>query len=96
MFYPFTLLRIDSLPPKPQKDLHAEILLLGLEHTSRSKLQEMSDEDLYKITDALATDFAAKREQASQRTLVKRFRKQFDILNLERKRRRANPERETL
>lgn len=93
MLYPFTLLRIDSLPPKPKKDLHAEILLLGLERTSKSKLQGMSDEELYKITDTLATDFEAR--QYSQPRLLKRYRKQFDVLDLELKKRRVDRGRET-
>lgn len=96
MFYPFTLLRIDSPPPKPQKDLHAEILLLGLERTGKSKLQELSNEELYKLTDALATDFEAIREQALQPMFLKRYQKQFDVLDLELRRRGANKERPTL
>ncbi len=53
MFYPFTLIRINSLPPQPEKDLHAKGLLLGLGRASKSKLQALSDEDQFKLTEVL-------------------------------------------
>ena len=95
MFCPFTLLRIDSPPPKPQKDLHAEILLLGLERTGRRELQALSDEDLYRLTDALATGFETKKEQVTQPGVLKRYQKQFDVLDGELKRRQGDRVRGT-
>lgn len=95
MFYSFTLIRINSLPPQPEKDLHAKGLILGLGRASKSKLQALSDEDHFKLTEVLTTDFETEKEQFLQPRLLKRYRNQVDVLDVELKRRRGDRERET-